>query len=66
MTDAAIAIPTAKNSVLVRMAERFGVDAAKLHSTLKATAFKGEVSDAQFMALLIVADQYRLLSLIHI
>jgi phage recombination protein Bet len=61
MTEAALAMPvTAKNSVLVRMAERFGVDAAKLHATLKATAFKGEVSDAQFMALMIVADQYKL------
>jgi phage recombination protein Bet len=51
---------TAKNSVLVRMAERFGVDAAKLHGTLKATAFKGEVSNEQFLALMIVADQYKL------
>jgi phage recombination protein Bet len=61
MAEAAqVATITAKNSVLVRMAERFGVDANKLHATLKATAFKGEVSDAQFMALMIVADQYGL------
>lgn len=53
-------IATAKNSVLVRMAERFGVDANKLHATLKATAFRGEVSNEQFMALMIVADQYGL------
>jgi hypothetical protein len=53
-------VPTAKTSVIVRMAERFGVDATKLQATLKATAFKGDVSDAQFMALMIVADQYKL------
>jgi phage recombination protein Bet len=53
-------IATAKNSVLVRMAERFGVDPNKLHATLKATAFRGEVSNEQFMALMIVADQYKL------
>lgn len=61
MADAQVAtIPSAKTSVLVRMADRFGVDAAKLHSTLKATAFKGDVSNEQFMALMIVADQYGL------
>ena len=61
MAEAQLAtIPTAKTSVLVRMAERFGVDANKLHQTLKATAFKGEVSNEQFMALMIVADQYGL------
>src|SRR4029077_6871498 len=61
MAEAAVAIPpTAKNSVLVRMAERFGVEPAKLHATLKATAFRGEASNEQFMALMIVADQYRL------
>jgi phage recombination protein Bet len=31
-----------------------------LYATLKATAFRGEVSDEQFMSLLIVADQYGL------
>ena len=29
-------------------------------TTLKATAFKGDVSNEQLMALLIVADQYQL------
>jgi len=51
---------TARNSALVRIAERLGEDPHKLYATLKATAFKGEVSDAQFMALCIVADQYKL------
>ena len=37
-----------------------GESGAELVSTLKATAFKGDVSDAQMMALLIVANQYRL------
>ena len=35
-------------------------DGAELITTLKATAFKGQVSDAQMTALLIVANQYRL------
>lgn len=35
-------------------------DGAELVSTLKATAFKGDVSDAQMTALLVVANQYRL------
>lgn len=48
-----------------RLAESFGIegDAQEIVSVLKATAFrsdKGEVSDAQLAALLIVAGQYRL------
>lgn len=43
-----------------RVAERFGVDPTEMMQTLKATAFKGQVSDAQMQALLIVADQYGL------
>jgi phage recombination protein Bet len=42
------------------MADRFGVDQNEMMVTLKATAFKGNVSDAQMQALLIVADQYGL------
>jgi phage recombination protein Bet len=52
--------PTASTSVLVRMASKFGVDADKMLNTLKATAFRGEVSNEQMMALLVVADQYEL------
>ena len=42
------------------MAQRFSVEPAKMLGTLKATAFKGDVSNEQMMALLIVADQYGL------
>lgn len=47
-------------SLSARMAERFGVDPSEMMQTLKATAFKGQVSDAQMQALLIVSDQYGL------
>lgn len=47
-------------SVLVRMAERYGVDHDKMLATLKATAFKGNVSTEQMMALCVVAEQYSL------
>jgi phage recombination protein Bet len=52
--------PPASNSVIVRMAQRFGVDPDKMLGTLKATAFKGDVSTEQMMALAVVADQYGL------
>ena len=43
------------------LAKRFELgDGAGLTETLKATAFKGQVSDAQMTALLIVANQYGL------
>jgi phage recombination protein Bet len=51
---------TKQNSLSSRMADRFGVDPNEMMTTLKATAFKGQVSDAQMQALLIVADQYGL------
>lgn len=51
-------------SLIVRMAQRFGVDPSKLFDTLKRTAFKqrngSAPSNEQMMALLIVADQYNL------
>ena len=47
-------------SLLAKMAQRFSVEPAKMLGTLKATAFKGDVSNEQMMALLIVADQYGL------
>ncbi len=59
-TTAVANIPTANNSVLVRMAQRYGVDPNKLYGSLKATAFKGDVTQEQFLALMIVADQYKL------
>lgn len=54
------AVPPASRSVTVRLAERFGVDQSKMLATLRATAFKGNVSDEQLMALCVVADQYGL------
>jgi len=53
-------VPKASTSVLVRMSERYGVDADKMLHTLKETCFKGNVSNEQMMALLVVADQYGL------
>jgi phage recombination protein Bet len=52
----------ANHSVLARMAERFGVDQAKMLGTLKDTCFQSDkpITDAQFMALCVVADQYKL------
>ena len=54
--------PTRSTSLVVRTAQRFGVDADKLMVTLKATAFKTDkpISNETMMALLIVADQYKL------
>lgn len=47
-------------SIMATMAAKFNVPESEMLSTLKATAFKGQVSDAQMMALLIVANQYGL------
>lgn len=52
--------PSASTSVIVRLGQRFGIDADKMLETLKATAFKGEVTNAQMVALCVVADQYGL------
>lgn len=53
-----------RNGLTVRIAERYGVDPDKMLNTLKATAFKqannAEISNEQMMALLVVADQYKL------
>lgn len=44
-----------------KLAERFGMDSSpEVLDVLKATAFKGQVSDAQMTALLVVANQYGL------
>ena len=52
--------PPPSGSLVVRMANKYGVDANKLLLTLKATAFRGDVSVEQLMALLVVADQHDL------
>lgn len=49
-----------ENSLIVRMATRYGVDPDKMVHTLKETAFKGNVTNEQLMALLIVAERYSL------
>ena len=56
----AVATVQQGSSLVSRMASRFGVEPNKMLSTLKATAFKGDVSNEQMMALLIVAEQYNL------
>lgn len=56
----AVVQATSRPKLLARMAERFGIDADKMLITLKATAFKGDVSNEQMMALLVVAEQYGL------
>lgn len=61
MTEVAIQ----KNSLVTKLADRFEVEPGKLLPTLKATAFRQreanvEVTNEQMMALLIVADQYKL------
>ncbi|MEE4383754.1 MAG: phage recombination protein Bet [Pseudomonadales bacterium] len=52
------------SGLVVRIGERFGVQPEKLLSTLKATAFRvnngPEPTNEQMMALLVVADQYKL------
>lgn len=60
--NAIAAIPQPKQSLVTKFAERFGVDGDKLLNTLKATCFKTKeaASNEQMMALLVVADQYRL------
>jgi phage recombination protein Bet len=49
-------------SLIVRFADRYGIQANRVMDTLKATAFKTErqVSDEQMMALLIVAERHQL------
>jgi len=62
---ATIDTKTEKKSLLVKFADRYSVDANKMMETLKATAFsqgkdKQPPSNEQMMALLVVADQYKL------
>jgi phage recombination protein Bet len=55
--------PARGPSLLAKIAERYGVEPTKMMDTLKQTAFKvkdSQVSNEQMMALLIVADQFKL------
>jgi phage recombination protein Bet len=51
-----------KLSLVARIADRYGVEPTKMLDTLKATAFKTDkpISNEQMMALLVVAEQYKL------
>lgn len=60
MSTAVAEVKTHRASILAKMADRFSVEPNKLLDTLKATAFKGQVSNEQMISLLIVADQYGL------
>jgi len=60
--------PTAQSSLVIRFAERYGVEPGKMMATLKSTCFRltnkdksvKVITDEQMMALLIVAEQYKL------
>lgn len=63
MSDIAVIQP--QTSLVARFADRFGVDKNKMLVTLKATAFRQRgdrtvITDEQMMALLVVAEQYKL------
>lgn len=47
-------------SLIEKMADKYHLDPRNMMATLKATAFKGDVSTEQMAALLIVADQHNL------
>ena len=49
-----------QTSLLAKVAAKYAIEPTKMLGTLKSTAFKGDVSNEQMMALLIVADQYDL------
>lgn len=47
-------------SLIEKMANKYGLEPNRMMATLKATAFKGDVTNEQMAALLIVADQHNL------
>ena len=49
-----------RTSLVAKIASKYEVDPDKMMATLKATAFKGNVSNEQMLALLVVADQHNL------
>jgi phage recombination protein Bet len=60
MATTALATAAPRVSLVSKIAQRYSVEPGKLLDTLKATAFKGNVTNEQMMALLIVADQHGL------
>jgi len=49
-----------RRSLITKMADKYGLEPNKMMTTLKATAFRGDVTNEQMAALLIVADQHNL------
>jgi phage recombination protein Bet len=49
-----------KGKMLERLAGRYGIEPTKILDTLKATVFRGNISNEQMIALLVVAEQYDL------
>jgi phage recombination protein Bet len=47
-------------SLVEKMAAKYGLEPNKMMATLKATAFRGDVTNEQMAALMIVADQHNL------
>lgn len=61
MASNALTVSNFTSSLATKLAERFGMEAnPEIIDVLKKTAFKGDVSDAQMGALLVVANQYGL------
>ena len=59
-TEQSNVIPHKPRSLIAKTAERFSVEPEKLMGTLKASCFRGDVTNEQLMALLVVADQFSL------
>lgn len=51
---------TERKSLVAKFAGKYGLEPNRMMATLKATAFRGDVSNEQMAALLIVADQHGL------
>jgi phage recombination protein Bet len=61
MATTAITASTFTSSLAAKLAERFGIDFnPEMLDVLRQTAFKGQVTDAQMGALMVVASQYGL------
>lgn len=59
-TSTEIEVAKPKASILAKFSERYSVEPTKMLETLKGTCFKGNVTNEQMIALLVVADQYQL------
>lgn len=59
-TSTAVATKESSPSLLKRVGARYGLDPAKVYDTLCKTAFRDAKNQEQVIALLVVADQYKL------